>query len=195
MASSFRIGALVVATVLVPLAGVAWAQTQPSASVPGGVVVAERTTLTATVEAVDKGKRTVTLRGPQGRTVSLKAPKDARNFEQIQVGDTVQAEYLDAVALFVRKPGAAPSAGEATSVRVAPPGERPAAVMVDTVQLTARVEAIDYDTREVTLRGPRGNTRTVKVDPQVERLNEVKVGDEVVVRHTEAVALTVRRNP
>jgi hypothetical protein len=35
----------------------------------------------------------------------------------------------------------------------------------------------------------------VKVDPRVERLNEVKVGDEVVVRHTEAVGLVVRRNP
>ena len=71
----------------------------------------------------------------------------------------------------------------------------PAAMRVDTVQMTARVEAIDYDSREVTLRGPEGRRRTVKVDPRVERLNEVKVGDEVVVRHTEAVALSVTRNP
>jgi hypothetical protein len=158
-------------------------------------VVAERATLTARVEAIDTDKRTVTLRGPQGKTVSLKAPSDAQNFDQIQVGDTVQAEYLDAVALFVRKPGTAPPVEEARAVQVAPPGDRPAAVMVDTVQLSATVEAIDYDQREVTLRGPKGTTRTVKVDPRVERLNEVKVGDEVVVRHTEAVGLVVRRNP
>jgi hypothetical protein len=31
------------------------------------------------------------------------------------------------------------------------------------------------------------------VDPSVERFREVKVGDEVVVRHTEAVAVTVKK--
>jgi hypothetical protein len=37
-----------------------------------------------------------------------------------------------------------------------------------------------------------GETRTVVVDPGVELLREVKVGDQVVVRHTEAVALAVK---
>jgi hypothetical protein len=69
----------------------------------------------------------------------------------------------------------------------------PAATVVDTKQITATVEAIDYDNREVTLRGPGGETRTVVVDPSVERFREVKVGDEVVVRHTEAVAVTVKK--
>lgn len=188
------IGASVLATLLTALAGTAAAQ-QPSAAIPEPVVLAERATLTATVEQIDRQQRTVTLKGREGRTVTLKVPEDAANFDQVQVGDTVRAEYLDAVALFVRRPNGAPAVAESSAVRVAPPGQMPAAMRVDTVQMTARVEAIDYDSREVTLRGPEGRTRTVKVDPRVERLNEVKVGDEVVVRHTEAVALSVTRNP
>jgi hypothetical protein len=33
---------------------------------------------------------------------------------------------------------------------------------------------------------------TLKVDKDVKRFNEVKKGDEIVVRHTEAVAISVQ---
>jgi hypothetical protein len=55
------------------------------------------------------------------------------------------------------------------------------------------VETIDYAKRSVTLRGPQGNRRVVKVDDSVQRLNDVKPGDEVVVRHTEAVAIAISK--
>jgi hypothetical protein len=47
------------------------------------------------------------------------------------------------------------------------------------VTATATVEAVDLPKREVTLRGPLGNAVTFVVDTRVERLDEVKVGDEV----------------
>jgi hypothetical protein len=59
------------------------------------------------------------------------------------------------------------------------------------VEVTARVENINYDLRLVTLRNPAGNARTIKVARRVENLRQVKVGDELVVRHTEALAITV----
>jgi hypothetical protein len=163
----------------------------PAASVPDrpGVVYADRMRTTGTLEAVDKDKRTVTLKGAGGRTVTLKVPPEARNFDQLRVGDKVGAEYIEAVAIFVRKSDAPPAAGQSTKVAVAPKGEKPAGVVVDTVELTARVEAIDPATRTVTLRGPDGGTRTIKVDDRVQRLDEVKAGDEVVVRHTQALAI------
>ena len=43
------------------------------------------------------------------------------------------------------------------------------------------------------LKGPEGKTRTIKVDPSVKRLKEVKKGDQVVLRYTEAVAISVRK--
>ena len=57
--------------------------------------------------------------------------------------------------------------------------------------MTAVVEAINYKTRTVTLRGPQQKTVTLKVDDSVKRLNEVKKGDEIVVRRTEALAIDV----
>jgi hypothetical protein len=63
--------------------------------------------------------------------------------------------------------------------------------MADTVEVTARVEAVDQAARTVTLKGPAGNVRTFKVDPSVERLKDVKVGDDVVLRYTEALAIAV----
>jgi hypothetical protein len=163
----------------------------PAASVPDrpGVVYADRARTTATVKAVDRDKRTVTLERADGRAVTLTVPPEAQNLDRVQVGDKVAAEYLDAVALFVRKADAPPAAGEVSAVRLAPKGGTPGGVMVNVVEVTARVEAVDYGARTVTLRGPEGNTRVVTVHEAVKRLEEVKPGDEVVIRHTEAFAL------
>jgi hypothetical protein len=154
-----------------------------------GVVYADRKTTTGTVESIDAANRTVTIKRSDGQTVTLKAPPEAKNFDQIKPGDSVRAEYLDAIAIFVRTPSGPPQAGENTTVAVAPKGEKPRAVATKTVEMTAKVEAIDYDKCTVTLMGPQGNRRMVKVDESVKRLNEVKPGDEVVVRYTEAVAI------
>jgi len=154
-----------------------------------GVVYADRRTTTGTVESIDAANRTVTIKRSDGQAVTLKAPPEAKNFDQIKPGDSVRAVYLDAVAVFVRTPSGPPQADENTTVAVAPKGEKPRAIATKTVEMTAKVEAIDYDKRLVTLLGPQGNRRTVKVDERVKRLNEVKPGDEVVVRHTEAVAI------
>jgi len=60
------------------------------------------------------------------------------------------------------------------------------------VSLTASVEAIDYTNREVTLKGPLGNTATFTVDKRVKRLNEVKVGDLVQADYYVSIAAEVR---
>ena len=163
----------------------------PASGGKPGVVVADVTVITATVEAVDQDKRTVALKGPRGRIVTLKVGPDAKNFDQIKVGDKVKGRFLDSIAIFVRKSGAPPDATEMQAVSVAPRGQMPKAVAVNTVEITAKVEKIDYKKRLITLKGPEGSVRTIKVDPRVKRLAEVKVGDEIVLRHTEAIALEV----
>lgn len=59
------------------------------------------------------------------------------------------------------------------------------------VALTATVEAIDVAQRLVTLKGPRGKVVTVTVDERVKNLPQVQVGDQVVVKYYEALALRV----
>ena len=65
--------------------------------------------------------------------------------------------------------------------------------MVNTSEITAKVEAIDYKKRTVTLKGPEGNVRTFTVDKSVKKFSNVKVGDELVVRVTDALAIVVEK--
>jgi starvation-inducible outer membrane lipoprotein len=157
-----------------------------------GVVVAEATSITATVEAIDYDKRTVTVKGPKGNVVTLKVGPEAKNFNQIKAGDRVRARYYDATAIYVRKPNEPPFAEETSAVQLAPKGAKPRAVAVDTSEMTAVVDDINYKTRTVTLRGPQQKTATLKVDKSVKRFDEVKKGDEIVVRHTQALAIDVK---
>ena len=60
------------------------------------------------------------------------------------------------------------------------------------VRITATVEAIDYDKREATLKGPLGNSVTVTVDERVKRLREIKVGDTVTADYYVSVAAEIR---
>jgi Cu/Ag efflux protein CusF len=156
-----------------------------------GVVAGGAVELEATVKAVDKEARTVTLEGEGGRTVTVKAGPEVRNFDQIAVGDKVEVNYLEAVAIYVEKSGGAPSAQTGAAVERAPLGAKPAVAAAETVEIKAKVTAIDKKARTVTLQGPAGNSRTIKVDPKVERFDELEVGDDVVVRHTEAIAIAV----
>lgn len=54
---------------------------------------------------------------------------------------------------------------------------------------TVEVEQIDYDTRKVATRTPKGELWKFEVAPEVKRFNEVKVGDLLRLQITEAVAL------
>lgn len=167
------------------------AQEEKSTGKPG-VVRVETATITATVEGIDYDKRTVDLKGPRGNMVTLKVGPEAKNFKQIKTGDHVTAKYYRATAIYVRKPDEPPFAQGGSAVQLAAPGQKPGGVAVDTAEMTARVEDIDYKNRTVTLRGPQQKTVTLKVDKDVKRFNEVKKGDEIVVRHTEALAISVQ---
>jgi len=157
-----------------------------------GIVVTDVSVAKATVDAIDYDKRTVTLKGPEGKTLTLKVDKNAKNFDQVKTGDQVTAEYYESIAVFVTKAGDQPSAAGLDTVQVAPPGQKPAAMVVNTAELTAKVEAIDYKKRTLTLKGPEGNTKTVKIDKSVKKFKNIQQGDDVVVRLTEAVAISVQ---
>ena len=157
-----------------------------------GISASELLTISATVEAIDLVARQVTLRGPEGNLVTLQVSEEARNLDQVEVGDTVEAEYYESVALFVQAAQGEPGAEVTTASARTPLGDKPGMGVADTVTLTATVTAIDYDTRMITLQGPEGNTITTRVDESARRFNEVKQGDQVVVRYTRAVAITVR---
>lgn len=54
------------------------------------------------------------------------------------------------------------------------------------IEITATVEDIDVQKRLITVKGPQGRVVISKVDPKVENLDKVKVGDKVQVKYYRA---------
>jgi hypothetical protein len=172
----------------------AQAKAEPKAAPqPMGAAVIDVAKMTATVEKVDVATRMVTLKGPKGNMLTFKASDAVKNLDQVKVGDKVVAQYLESVAVFVRKSGDPPSAGEMDAVGVAPKGAKPGVVMVQTDEVTAKVTAVDVKGRTITLKGPEGKTQKFKVDKSVKRLNEIKKGDDITLRVTQALAIDVMK--
>ena len=146
--------------------------------------------LTGTVKAVDLDKKTVTVEGSKGRVETIDA-KEARNLDQVKVGDKVTVRYTQALAVFVTKGDEPPSTSDKQTVQLAPKGQKPGGVVARTIQLTGTVQSVDARKRMVDVRVPAGDVRTFKVDPRVKNLSQVKKGDQVVLRYTESVALSV----
>jgi hypothetical protein len=159
--------------------------------VPGGTIV-QTYKVTATVTAVDAGSRKVTLVTPDGKKTIFKAGPEVENFAQIQVGDQVKATVAEQLVVFVRKNGEPPSDGETAAVALTPLGAKPGVMMANTVEVTAKIEALDLDHRKATLRFPDGTSQTFSVRKDVD-MTKGKIGDDVVIRTTEALAILVEK--
>ena len=177
------------------MAATSVAQTNSQLSPTGRTVVQawDSITIKATVEDIDPATRTVTLKGEGGKTVNVKCGDEVRNFNQIKKGDQVTVKYYQSVALGLRKPGEPPSAEEQSALLRSEPGEKPGGVAIKTVQISATIESIDKATRQVTLKGPEGKTKTVKAGDEVKNFDSLKVGDQVVATMTEALAIGVTK--
>jgi hypothetical protein len=101
---------------------------------------------------------------------------------------------IDEFAVYVRKAGAPPSVGEAALVALAPKGAKPGMILADTTEITDKIVAVNVSDRTVTLQGLSGKPQTFTVGPHV-NLADVKKGDDVVVRYTEALAVLVESPP
>jgi hypothetical protein len=166
----------------------------PKSSETPRVVIAQTNTLTATVEDIDYDKREITLKGPEGKTAKFVVSKDVKNFAQMKKGDEVRIGYYESIGLAIRKPGEALSPTSRTHALITrEPGQKPGAAEVAVSEITATVEDIDRDKREVTLKGPEGNMVTVEVDPSVGDLSRINKGDQITATRTEALAVTVEK--
>ncbi len=159
--------------------------------VPGGVIV-QTFTLTATVTGIDAPNRKVTLVSPQGKQTVFKAGPEVVNFGQIQIGDQVTATLTEQLVVYMATDAPPQRDGAATTVALAPVGAKPGGVVADTVQVTAKVTEINLKKHNATLQFPDGTKKTVAARKDVD-LTKRKVGEEVVIRVTEAIAITVEK--
>jgi Cu/Ag efflux protein CusF len=157
---------------------------------PGGVMV-EAVSITATVEAIDYKTRQVTLKGPKGGLTTFIAGDEVKRLNDVKKGDQVTFNYTEGIAIDVQKATEAPKMIETQSIQRAKPTEKPGGTVETVGFLTARVEEIDHKTRKVKLSLPEGQNLNFTVGDQVQRLNEVKKGDEVVVQYMQKLTIKV----
>jgi hypothetical protein len=150
-------------------------------------------TLRGTVEAIDKEKGTITIKGRQ-RSLTVQV-RDPKKLEAIKVGDPVVGRYYEALAIEVKKPGTAtPGVTVQQGTATSKPGETPAGAVGQQVTATVTVTAIDKAAKTVTVKGADGTTETVKArDPK--NLDALKVGDLVEITYTRALAIALDKAP
>ena len=186
---------LVLALGLAVAATLAWpAAAQTGAVVagtaPGKAGVAETVKITATITAIDKATRDVTLKGPQGNEVTVTAGPEVKNFANLKVGDQVNLQYVEALTLELKKGGGlVVQRSEKAGAAGAKPGEKPAGALGRQVTIVADVVAVDAAKQVVTLRGPQ---RTVDLRiPDPEQFKRIAKGDQVEATYTQALAMAV----
>jgi Cu/Ag efflux protein CusF len=162
-----------------------------SANEPAALAI-DTVTATDTVKSIDYGARTVTLENPNGTIETYRASPDMVNFNQIQVGDRVRATVAEALAISVRKAGIPPNVGDAFAVSLAPKGTKPGMFVANTEEATCKIMDINRVTRTITLEGPADGPKKIDLAPGVD-VSDLKKGDDVVMRYTDALALRVEK--
>lgn len=160
---------------------------------PGGAIVTETFSTTATITAIDQAKMKLTLQTPNGKKTTFKASPSMTNFNQLRVGDQVNAVVTEQVAIAVWKGTNPPPDAAAAVAAITPAGTpNPAGFAVATMLLTVKVTAIDAAKRKVTVQLQDGSTTTYKAEKGVD-LSQLQVGDNVTIQVTEAAAITVTK--
>jgi hypothetical protein len=149
-------------------------------------------TATDTVKSIDYTNRLITLESPDGERETYHAGPSVINFDQIHVGNQVRATVAKALAVSVRKAGTPPNEGESTTVALAPKGEKPGILVTKTEEATSKIMDVNHTDRTITLAQLAGGPKTVQLAPDVD-ISGLKKGDGVVVRYTDAFAISVQK--
>jgi hypothetical protein len=152
-----------------------------------------RVNIQASVEKINKDTREITLKGPQGNLVTMTASDEVKRFDEIKVGDTIQAEYLTFLLAEFREPTAEEKATPLVVLEEAgraPKELDPAGAVGAVVKAVVTVVAINTEERKVAIQGPRGNYMILPAEDEAV-LKNLKVGEIVIMTYAEAVALSL----
>ena len=155
------------------------------------VEVAQLVELNGTITALDYKTRDVSLKTDEGEVVSFVAGDEVKRLDEIKVGDRVEIQYYESLAISLSRSDAAASAAVASAEVRAEPTELPGGVKANKATISAKITAIDEKAGTVTLVGPKGRSVTLDVAPDM--ISKFKVGDLVNAVYTEAVAASVAR--
>lgn len=151
--------------------------------------------VTAVVEAINHETRVVTVRKNDGEEITFTASEEARNLDQVSVGDILVAEFVEKITIEVLPgDGLGPDAAEAAVMARTEKGEMPGVAAMDSTVVISTVEEINIEANTFKLKGPDGVV-TEYTARNPDNLKRSKVGDIVVITDTVAVAIMVEKAP
>ena len=146
------------------------------------------------VIAVDLETREVVVRGPAGNFVTLSAREDGVDLSKIAPGDTIIADYVASIEAEVRAPTAEEEASPWVVLgemgRTADDDSMTAAGAARLIRAVCTIEAMDRN-GNVMIQDARGRMHTVG-GVETDKLDNVRLGDTVVVVFTEALVLSLK---
>ena len=152
---------------------------------------------TVIVTAIDRSTRMVTLQNADGEKKTVKVPPDVKAYDTLKVGDRIDIDYQESLALSILPPGSKPAMTErAGAGRMGEHGTGPAMGGRE-MTMSAEIISVDAAANKITLKGPKGQIKTVTVaDPQLQKkLPSLKAGQVVQLTYTEAMAASIRPAP
>lgn len=151
-------------------------------------LMGETVTVSATVDAIERSSRSLTLRAPDGKLTTITVPADVKRFDALKVGDTLTAKYYENIVVRVKQPGEK-DVDSASGGVTKSGGQKPGATVAAQRTITATVTAIDPKIPSISLSGPNNWTYSSRVADK-KALAQVKVGDRLDLTWTEAVLIS-----
>ena len=151
--------------------------------IPGDMV-----TRSVTIEAIDHGTRTLTVKQDDGTFLTFEVSNDVKRFDQLKVGDTITAKYYTNLVLRLKKPGEKDVDASADKETKNP--TRVGGTIAKQRTITATITQLDPKIPSITFTGPNNWKYSSKVQDR-KAIENVKVGDKVDITWTEALLVSL----
>jgi Cu/Ag efflux protein CusF len=174
--------------ILVPLATAVLLLTSRSIAEEELNSISTTQSLRATIKAIDRTTRIVTLKGLKGNSVEVYANEKVKGFDGLKVGDEVVATYSESVSVTVR--GAGELSQNKQKEEPGPGQGKSGSTTAVQQTITLSIEEIDRPAQTMTVKGPEGSVVSFRVrDPK--GLQYLKIGDTVDISLMQAKLLKV----
>jgi hypothetical protein len=181
---------------LISAATFAWAQ-QTSHETAEPALTSSFQKVEATVEAINPATREVTLKGPQGKEVTVTAGSGVKNLDKVHVGDKLVVSYYQGIAAQMSKGGATAKEPAASTFAYRSQTGTPGGGIGGSMTSTVTIEALDAANHTVAFRRPDGTIDVVTLkSPQMQSFAQtLKPGDKVDVTYTQSIAVNLMPEP
>lgn len=147
------------------------------------------------VKDINFEKREFTIEDSETNQTILTASEDIKRFDEIRIGDFIRAEYLTFLQVEFREPTAEEKENPLEVIveaSKAPAEVDPAGKVGAVIKAVVKITAINFKTKMVTIKGPRGNSMTLPVEDDAV-LEKLQAGQVVIMTYAEAVALSLEK--